>query len=270
MVTVLRPLSTSELLDRTFHLYRNHFLLFVGITAIPQLVVLVLRLGGAALIAGNQFLGFGAITILTGLASYIAIEISHAATVVAVSDLHLDRAASIGSAYSTAKSSMLRVIGISLAVGIAVGIGLIFLLVPGIYLALMWSLAIPVTVLEGGGLGVSTTRSTELTKGSRGRIFVIYVLIVILSVVVSFIVELPVGIVAGLMSRGASTGAVGVVQAMSAVANFLSASLVGPLATIALTLVYYDQRVRKEGFDLQLMMSRLQGNTQAAAATPSA
>lgn len=43
-------------------------------------------------------------------------------------------------------------------------------------------------------------------------------------------------------------------------------SLVGPLLTIALTLLYYDQRVRKEGFDLQLMMSNLEGAAPAAAA----
>ena len=38
---------------------------------------------------------------------------------------------------------------------------------------------------------------------------------------------------------------------------FLGASLAGPLLTIALTLVYYDARVRKEGFDLELMMANL-------------
>src|SRR2546429_8833007 len=40
----LRPLSLGEILDRTFTLYRKHFLLFAGITAIPQLLVLALRL----------------------------------------------------------------------------------------------------------------------------------------------------------------------------------------------------------------------------------
>jgi hypothetical protein len=50
------------------------------------------------------------------------------------------------------------------------------------------------------------------------------------------------------------------------VGTFISTSLVGPLATIALTLIYYDQRVRKEGFDLQLMMSTMQPGTPAAAA----
>jgi hypothetical protein len=56
--------------------------------------------------------------------------------------------------------------------------------------------------------------------------------------------------------------------AISATGNFFSSSLVGPLLTIALTLVYYDERVRKEGFDLQLMMSILEGGAQSAAAAP--
>src|SRR5258708_37640842 len=133
MVTVLRPLSTSELLDRTFHLYRNNFLVFVGIMAIPQLVVLALQLGTATLILEGSLAGLGAAALLVGmaigLASYLAVEISHAATIMAVSNLHLDRPASIGSAFSSARSSMLRVIGISIAIAIAVGIALIFLIV---------------------------------------------------------------------------------------------------------------------------------------------
>ena len=40
----LRPLSLGEVLDRTFSLYRGHFSLFVGITAIPQLLILAYNL----------------------------------------------------------------------------------------------------------------------------------------------------------------------------------------------------------------------------------
>src|SRR5215475_2410940 len=66
MVPILRPLSMGELLDRTFYLYRNNFPLFVGITAIPQLVVLTLRLTGAAIWFGRQFIGFNLLTLLVG------------------------------------------------------------------------------------------------------------------------------------------------------------------------------------------------------------
>ena len=160
---------------------------------------------------------------------------------------------------------MLRVVLITLAVGIAAGIGLVFLIVPGVYLWLMWSLAIPVTVLEGGGLNASTKRSKELTQGSRGRIFVIYLLIIVLAMVVGMIFQVPLGILAVLLGRGNAGGAVALIVAVSAVGSFISTSLVGPLATIALTLIYYDQRVRKEGFDLQLMMANLDPATSPSA-----
>jgi hypothetical protein len=45
---------------------------------------------------------------------------------------------------------------------------------------------------------------------------------------------------------------------------------VGPLATIAMTLIYYDVRVRKEGFDLQLMMATIEGGGQGAQIAASA
>ena len=60
-------------------------------------------------------------------------------------------------------------------------------------------------------------------------------------------------------------------QVLQAVGIFVSISLVGPLATIAMTMIYYDQRVRKEGFDLQLMMAALQpGSTLPDAQPPAA
>lgn len=271
MATVLRPLSTSELLDRTFHLYRNHFLVFLGITAIPQLVVLALRLWNAAILMRGPFNTLGLVGLVAGLVSYIAIEISAAATVMAVSNAHLDRPVSVGSAFSMARSSMLRVILITLAVSIAAGIGLVFLIVPGIYLWLMWSLAIPITVLEGGGLNASTKRSQKLSEGTRWRILLIYVLVIGLAMLVGMIFQMPLALVAILIKGGNAASAIPLITAVSAVGTFISTSLVGPLATIALTLIYYDQRVRKEGFDLQLMMAALQpGSTLPDAQPPAA
>ncbi len=275
MVTVLRPLSTSELLDRTFHLYRNQFVVFVGIAAIPQLVVLALQLALSGLILGRALTGMsaaiflGAVTALViGLTSFVAVEVSAAATIMAVSHLHLDRPTSIGSAYAAARGSMSRVIGISLGVGICVGLGLLLLIVPGIYLALAWSLAIPVTVLEGGGFGASTNRSSALTKGSKGQIFVIYFLIGVIAWIASALIQLVALVPIRLLGLQDPIAVVALTHALQSAAGFISASLVGPLGTIAITLIYYDQRVRKEGFDLQLMMSTLEGTAPVAADSP--
>jgi hypothetical protein len=53
-------------------------------------------------------------------------------------------------------------------------------------------------------------------------------------------------------------------QVTSLAAAFISQCLVGPLATIAFSLVYYDERVRKEAFDLQLMMTTIDAATLPA------
>jgi hypothetical protein len=265
MVTVLRPLSTSELLDRTFHLYRNHFVVFVAILAIPQLAVLALQLIFAATILSSAPQPLGLLSLPIGLFSFLCLEISHAATVFAVSNFHLDRPVRIGDAFSATRGMILRVVGIALVVELIVSFGFVALLVPGIYWALKYSLSIPVTVLEGTGLGGTLSRSSVLTKGSRGRIFVVYMLIFILNLVVGTSIQFAFGL--GIPFVGHQTLVFTATRySLAALSGFVTSSLVGPLLTIAFTLIYYDQRVRKEGFDLQLMMSSLEGGAPAAAA----
>src|SRR5690242_20758800 len=87
MVTVLRPLSTSELLDRTFHLYRNNFLLFVGIMAIPQLFTLLLMLGGAAIMARSDPTTSIFVTLGGYFLYYVVIFLCQAPIIAAVSNL---------------------------------------------------------------------------------------------------------------------------------------------------------------------------------------
>src|SRR5450631_3608948 len=187
MATALRPLSTGELLDRTFSLYRTHFALFVGIIALPHLISLAFQLivalelrsqeTGISAALGSIFWAF-----LAGLVALIVGAASQAATVVAVSQVYLDRPTSVGDAFSRVKGRILLVVGLTIVMGMAVGLGFIFLIVPGVILALMWSLAVPVAVLEDKGVGDSLSRSSQLTKGNRGRIFVIWLLFVVLKI----------------------------------------------------------------------------------------
>ncbi len=269
MTTALRPLSTGELLDRTFSLYRSNFGLFLGIFALPHLIVLAFQcLGVAVRSPANQlsnilstfFFSLGA-----AFLTVIAAAASQAATVVAVSQVHLDRPASVMDSFSRVKGEIGGVIGLSILVGLGVGLGFIALIVPGVLLALMWSLAVPVKILENKGATDAMSRSSDLTKGDRGRIFVIWLLFIVLSFAVSWLLQWPILLAAGIGARGMRGMASGW-QVASLVATFVSQCLVGPLATIAFSLVYYDERVRKEAFDLQLMMMTL--DAQALPGSP--
>src|SRR5262249_4010216 len=108
---------------------------------------------------------------------------------------------------------------------------------------LAWSLVVPVTVLEGSGVRASLRRSKLRTKGSRGRVFVICLVLLILGAIVSWVIQLPVLFAIGLRSLSHPESIGAVVQAVSATGVFVSTCLVGALLTIALTLIYYDQRV---------------------------
>jgi hypothetical protein len=302
MVTVLRPLSTSELLDRTFHLYRNNFLMFAGIAAIPQIPVLGLRLTDSALLLRQVIPSRGIRTAIFYLSGFLAVEIAHAATVSAVSRLHLGQPADIASAYGSSARSMPRavvsasiavvlallfgfvvcvmliwgvgffVVGLSVAIwirGATVLLAFLAAFLLAIRLWTRWSLIVPIAVLERSAIRPTMRRSRSLTEDRRPRIFAVCIVVVALTWIVSILFQTPFYYIAGWrgLSRQASISNIGVT--MSAIGNFASTSLVGPLLTIALTLIYYDERVRKEGFDLELMMSRLEGGSVAnVAAAP--
>jgi hypothetical protein len=261
MTTALRPLSTGELLDRTFSLYRSHFGLFVGIFALPHLLVLAFQFVGIAVRPqGNQLsniLAMGGWFWGAAFLGMIFSAISQAATVVAVSEVHLDRPAGVVDSFSKVKGELLGVVVMSMMISFAVFFACFALIVPGVLLFLMWSLAVPAKVLENKGIFDAMSRSMELTKGNRGRIFVIWILLIVLSIGVNWLLSWPIVVAAGASSRGALLRSSAMWQVASNVANFISQCLVGPLATIAFALVYYDERVRKEAFDLQLMMTTL-------------
>jgi hypothetical protein len=261
MTTALRPLSTGELLDRTFSLYRSHFGLFVGIFALPHLVVLAVQF----LQVINQRSYAKVPNILGSLLWFFAIVFlglimaaaSQAAAVIAVSELHLDRQASVMDSFARVKGHLLGVIAISIIVGLSVLAGAMFLFVPGILLAIIWSLSVPAKVLENKTPLAAMSRSVDLVKGDWGRIFVVGLLVVVLSYGVPMLVQTPILVAIYVSAKAGMRNAVLGWQIASLVAGFLAESLVGAVGTIAFSLVYYDERVRKEAFDLQLMMSTI-------------
>jgi hypothetical protein len=275
MTTSLRPMSLGELLDRSFFLYRKHFALFVGIIALPHLVLLAFQLIGVAVNRGTTpaFTAMGLVWLFATMVLYLgASAASQGATVVAVSKVHLGTDTSVSEAFAGIKGRILYLALIMIGVGIGVGIGFVLLIVPGIILALMWALTIPVAVLEDKGLRDATARSAELTKGNRGRIFMVYFLFIVLMYIVILLWEVPIFAAIGIFARSGQRPLTVLpvwTQVALPVCTFLSQCLVGPLLTIALSLVYYDQRVRKEAFDLQLMMSTIDG-TQGGTTAPAA
>src|SRR5690348_16253067 len=95
----LRPLTLGEILDRTFTLYRRHFLLFVGISAIPQTLVLALNVislllankRAAGVVPGVGIVLGVVIAVVVIIVTVLAYFLSQGATILAVKDLYLGR-----------------------------------------------------------------------------------------------------------------------------------------------------------------------------------
>ena len=265
MLTILRPLSTSELLDRTFHLYKNAFLIFFTIVAIPQLALLGVKLLYVESVHGMARGMIGLLAIPVSLLTVVCLGIFQAATVHAVSNLQLGRAARIGAAFAAIRHSFFRYLWIAFALTYIIAFGFLLLVIPGVYWTLKYAVAMPSAVVEGTGLSESMSRSSELTQHDLQRVLALYALFTLLTWTAGSLVQFGLGLGFPFLRVHGPVVFHATQYVLLTVAAFVTQNLVGPLLTIALTLLYYDERVRKEGFDLQLMMSNLEGAAPAAA-----
>lgn len=262
MPRVLRPLSLGQLLDETFNLYRRNFLLFVGISAIPNLALLVVQF--AVNIAGSNTREI--VQLSSSLSSLVSslfvVPIVTAATTLAVSDLYLENPTSIGGCFSRLSGKIGRVIYVSFITGLIIGVGAIFCIVPGIYLAGRYGVATPAVVLENISGNNALSRSGELTKDSIGRVILVYFLTAI------FVFAMAVALVAGVEAVSLFHEGSIAKDVLEDIVTNLANILFTPITAIALALVYYDQRVRKEAFDIEHMMRLMDPQNSASGASP--
>jgi hypothetical protein len=267
----LRPLSLGEILDRTFSLYRRNFLLFLGITAIPNLLVLGMNLAETFLTDlpalpghgtvqqlqtrnGSGLMAFGLGGLFVGIIILlVAYLFAQGGTVYAVSELYLGRTTTITASLGRMKGKLFRLFFVTLFNGLAIGGAFIFLIIPGIYVACRLITCVPAALLEDLGPVDSLNRSFSLTKDNAGRSFVIFFLYCILLYGAILLLMFPFLMMAGLSVKDPS--AMRMWMALAQVGNVVAAVLVGPFLTIAAAVFYFDLRVRKEAFDLQVMMN---------------
>jgi hypothetical protein len=327
MELVLRPMSTAQVLDRTFYLYRNNFVLFAGIAIITPALKLVallvqLKIFGPLVVPQSPegftpefmqtFLVHAVISFVVVAVVYlIGTALASSATAYAVSMVHLGKTTTISESYRRIKPIFLRIlwllcvvimltigplilfyaliIGFTLAIPLirsaGVAIGLLALLVSltglvGILGSFVWflyaicryALAVTACTLEKLPARAALIRTKFLTYGRKWSILGIIILTWLLSIVLTYTLQLPALLANSTVVMSARTHLSIAATIWVYIAGFLGEMLAGPIITIALVLVYYDQRVRKEAFDLQLMMEAVgeQAQMQAVPATPSA
>jgi hypothetical protein len=130
-----------------------------------------------------------------------------------------------------------------------------------VWLTLSFALGMPACIVEKKTAWESIVRSWHLSRGTRGRIFVTYLLVVALAFAIGMALAIPLLIIvavlpaAGITIANSSTVLV-VTEIVRVGLDFISKVLLAPIYMIATVLFYYDQRIRKEGFDIEWMMQR--------------
>jgi hypothetical protein len=238
----LRPLSLGELLDVSFVQYRQLFATLMGVTLVTSGPSVLIRL------YLNQSGGLLVHPVLWLLAAFLSLFLSVigvGATTHIVSDSYLGEELSVGAAFARVLPMIGPLTVLSVLSSIAIGLGMIFFLVPGIIIGCGLAVATTALVLERLDAVAAMKRSWGLTDGFRWKIFG--------ALVVGFVLLLIPG-----MAFAALTFIPGIGVLLDIVTAVVSL-VVTPYLYVLFTILYYDLRVRKEGFDLEMLTRHVRG-----------
>ena len=248
----LKPLSFGEVIDGAFKILRSNLKLFV-LTALVfelpamwasarmqafqvQMQTARLHMVGAARPALPS--GFFLTSLLVMVAYFVLWGTITAATIQLISG----EETSFAKAFRRFRPVLGRALGTTLIVTVVTMLYSLLLVVPGVVYALRRSLFLPAMLVEGITGPQSLDRSKTLVKGGggrMGRIFVTNLLIVVLGWAFNW----GLGMLIPASLRGTMVGAF---------VTMLPQIIITPVFAIAIVLLYYDARVRDEGYDLEL------------------
>ncbi|MGH3468267.1 MAG: hypothetical protein ACRDQF_11110 [Thermocrispum sp.] len=261
-VIPLGPLSMSEIFTATLDTLRRHAALLFGTSLVVLAVTRVLvnwltapmlrdlpRLPARPTQGQfNEYL-FALMPISgidTAISTLALVFISGIATV-AVGRAVLGQPISFGEAAADLKPRILPLIGLTLLVSLVVALGLLALVVPGVWLAILLALAAPALVLERCTIVQALTRSRELVRNHWWRIFGILALV--------FVVILGVNALAVTITGDtiATEGLFG----LPLLGEIIAGALTAPFAAVVTALIYVDRRFHTD--DLALELARAAG-----------
>jgi hypothetical protein len=265
----LRPLGVGEVLDVAIKIYRARFGVLIRAVSVVLGPVFafsaVIRLsipttenlfnvsqpGSTPDVDTNQIWAFAAGTLLIFILAFVASQVATGACFKAVSGVYLDEQPDWRDSLRFARSRLGSLLWLSFLLLVLLVPAFVACLVPGFYLYVAWSVAAPVLLLEDRKGWDALKRSRQLVKGRFWPTVGVLALVAILTGIVQAIF---LGVLTGLVSV---TGNEVAGALADAVGQTVSSALTTPLSAAVLTVLYFDLRVRKEGFDLELLARRL-------------
>jgi hypothetical protein len=279
LVPDLRPLSVGEIIDVAIKIWRRHLptlarIVFVVVAPVQVLAALVAAsvsstdtVFNGVDAAGNQSVdthalaGWLAGMLTAQVLSALAFLIASAAVLRAVSVAYLGGTPDWRDSLRAATSRLRSLIWLGLLMAGGLAVSAVALFLPFIWLGVSWSLAFPVLIAEGERGTGAMRRSFRLVRGRWWSTFGALAL----AFLFQFFLGLIVGIPLGLLTANWDSGSAAAI-ALTTVVSVASSVITTPFMAAVLVLIYFDLRVRKEGFDLELLS---QGVGVPGAALPS-
>jgi hypothetical protein len=289
----IRPMSFGEIIDGSLKLYRHNFGVFLQLAiaalAVPAALIIYFMMTKAAELPVTMMMAMGGVIDWSIIIYAIVIAVTYgignlmlsAAAIRVVSDSYLGRSTTFGQALGTGVSNILPLLlvgfGKYILLGllgglIAGGCGFAFMVVSGmagapvggavaagIFLLGAWlwlwvysgyGLTTPIVVLEQLNSSFDAFgRSWDLTKGTRGKVAGLVIVAFLLFSMIPQIVLQVIGQVAGASNPS--------VLMVFMVLSYVVPLILYPAICCVYTLMYYDLRVRREAFDLQMLSQQL-------------
>lgn len=143
------------------------------------------------------------------------------------------RDTSLGDLFSSVTPVLLPLIAVSILAAIGIGIGLILLIIPGLFLLTIWAVVVPVTVVEKPGIFAAFGRSQRLVSGNGWQVFGLGLIVLVLS--------LGIGILVGAIAGSSS-------DVVRAIVQWIVNIIIAPIGALIIAVLYYALRgVHGEG-----------------------
>jgi hypothetical protein len=207
----VQSIQPGAIVSRIGEIYRDQFSVLFGTAVVLyalQFVIYLVLSGAAGLVL---VLLFWAVSILY---QGMVVEL--------VQDVRDGRREhSVGQLLRSVESVFWPLVGVSIVFGLALAIGFILFIIPGLVLLVIWSVVAPVTVLERPGVFAAFGRSRQLVRGNGWNVFGVIVIVF----VIVFLISIVVGIAASGLGSGGRALVQWAVNAAIAPITALSASV---------------------------------------------
>ncbi|RZJ45661.1 MAG: hypothetical protein EON86_01010 [Brevundimonas sp.] len=231
----------GRVIQRTFTSIGQNAAVFFGasviLVGIPSTIS---ALGQGSLTSANPYSGFGFV-ILGTMLYFIGLYLLQGMVVKAAVNGFNGKKTAFGDAFGAGLRMFFPLLGLSIVATLGALLGYILLVVPGILLSVIWSVAAPAVVVEKRGVFESLQRSRDLTRGFRWPVFGLIVIYVVLS----WIFGLAMGGLS-LATGGTFTGGTPNL-AVTLISGPLTNIVAGVVASAGVASLYYELRIAKEG-----------------------